>query len=708
MSEDGFNPSIWISYTTAWRGKPTGAQHANAEGSGKNEGAGIWKQKETTPRRVMETVTSDGYAFCARLTGPRRSRATFAAMYLAGVDFDEGTSIEDVLDRYPLARNHASFAYQTSSHTPERPRTRLVFCLEVPITDAADAGELLAALAYNFGDEKPDKSVFQAERLWYGAPGKHSAWIGGRLGPGEAAELVAAWRASDACKPWREDGNPDSEQVARNLKKALKVLDFARYGHSEPERYEDGYRIKLAQCPFNPEEEPHGEDKSSVVIVRGDGRIAAMCQHNRCQERINESGGSGWNLLKHLVGYDKAAHVNGNGTRPRGDIEPPHDDANEADGASESARYMKTLARLGYTFAENEMDNSIEVSGQLLSDGLAAQIRCQMRDAGHKRVPAFEDAYRADAYRNLFHPVRRWLEAQTWDGRDRFAELAQYVATEQAAIDGENPVTVWVRHWLVNAVGKCYTQRQNVVLVLDGGQGVGKSTLVRWLCPLPEWHKEGFLDPHDRELSRALATKLVWEVNELGATMRKADQDALKAILTQESVTFRTPYARNAITRRTLVSFMGTINNVAGFLSDVSGDRRFVVLPIARIDYAYSQALPVAQLWAQAAHYWRAGLYMERTAAMRAAQRTGNEEYRVGDPFAAQIAAICELTGDTGDTVSSLDLLHRLTTAGLRESSPKATEMAIGAACKALGLERKRPQLNGVRQVVYTGARFKV
>ena len=316
VSDEGeYNPTIEVCINTRWRGKPTADEHALGDAVG-------WERRRLTPRALMEVV-GKGQAFTVALgdaryiskkngkpLGLHRETENFAALWAPGVDFDAGTSMEDVLERYTLARDCASFAYCTASHTPEAPRSRLVFCLQTPITDAEAAGELQRALLFHFTEESPDPSTKDGVRVWYGAPGKPAQWVGGMLGDDQVAQLLAAYRAAGGTPQRAPSGPADSAKVEKGCNLARRVLRHAGIEYKE-EDYQGGRRFRLSSCPFNPEDDPHPDDNGAFVIVRPDGRLAAGCHHSRCTERTEESGRTGWNLLKHLTDFERAPVVVG-------------------------------------------------------------------------------------------------------------------------------------------------------------------------------------------------------------------------------------------------------------------------------------------------------------------------------------------------------------------------------------------------------------
>ena len=92
----------------------------------------------------------------------------------------------------------------------------------------------------------------------------------------------------------------------------------------------------------------------------------------------------------------------------------------------ESQKALKKLHQLGYEFRWNELDDSLEVNGVRIDNGLAAQIRTQIRDRGYKRLQPVEDAYVAHAYEHRYHPIKQYLTSLQWDGHNHRRPLPLY------------------------------------------------------------------------------------------------------------------------------------------------------------------------------------------------------------------------------------------------------------------------------------------
>ena len=106
----------------------------------------------------------------------------------------------------------------------------------------------------------------------------------------------------------RTAGPPDKLAVAIAQKLVESVLDALDIETHPAQVYDgDGRKWILKYCPFNPEEEPHENDKAAFVIVARDGHISAGCQHERCRNRLAAAKCSGWQWLLRQRERDLAA-----------------------------------------------------------------------------------------------------------------------------------------------------------------------------------------------------------------------------------------------------------------------------------------------------------------------------------------------------------------------------------------------------------------
>jgi hypothetical protein len=379
---------------------------------------------------------------------------------------------------------------------------------------------------------------------------------------------------------------------------------------------------------------------------------------------------------------------------------------------TESAEYLKALAELGYDFTMNAIDDSLEVNGQPMTDPQRAEIRTRMRDAGYRHVNVIEDAYTAHAWRRQHHPVKEFLHSLEWDGAAHIARLAGYIETDHAdlyrSVTGDEDLLgnlvfyLWLRRWLIGAVGKALDARQNLMLVLDGPQGIGKSHLVQWLGSiLPAYFIEAPINPDDKDAWLRLMAKFIWEVGELGATARRADREALKNFITTRMVTVRKPYGHFDTIKPALASLIGTINNESGFLTDPTGNRRFLICRLTGLDWGYVEKIELRQLWAEAVALYEQGEPWQPIPAEAQLQAAINEEYMVEVPLEMMLFKYFEVNPAVDIWTPAIDVVTTLEGLGLKGLQAQHLR-ELSNLMKSLGVQKGRPRLPG-RPVAYRG-----
>jgi predicted P-loop ATPase len=247
------------------------------------------------------------------------------------------------------------------------------------------------------------------------------------------------------------------------------------------------------------------------------------------------------------------------------------------------------------------------------------------------------------------------------------------------------------------------------MLVFIGDQDKGKSTLARWLCPMPTstYFIESHISPDSTDHLRHLCTKLVWEVGELGATTRKADREALKAFITRGEATFRIPWGKHSVTKPALASFIGTINSETGFLNDPTGHRRYLPVELTSIDFKYMTEVDPVQLWAQFAALYKAGDPVILTTEERVTADAIRVGHETEDNFSGFITKYYDIDlgrakvniANQNWSATTADIVDQLDINGVKG----ANVTNVGLALRALGLGRGRQKIAGVREVRWYG-----
>ena len=212
----------------------------------------------------------------------------------------------------------------------------------------------------------------------------------------------------------------------------------------------------------------------------------------------------------------------------------------------------------------------------------------------------------------LYNPVLAFLnDLPQWDGQNHVAKLFSRlpgISSEQLAY-----LSIWLRsavaHWL-----QLDTMHGNeVVPVLIGAQGCGKTTFLRRL--LPQQLREYYLDhlnlsnKFDKEM--ALTNNLLVNLDELEA-IRPSQHAALKQTLSKNKVNGRPIFGKAQDDRPRYASFVSTTNNPHP-LTDATGSRRYICLSIPKgqlinnigdIDYEQLYAQVLHEIRVLETPYW--------------------------------------------------------------------------------------------------------
>ena len=294
------------------------------------------------------------------------------------------------------------------------------------------------------------------------------------------------------------------------------------------------------------------------------------------------------------------------------------------------------------------------------------------------------------------HPVRDYLDRLVWDGTPR---LASWLGTYLGANGEDDGQRVYLREVgrcsLISAVARVYRPgcKVDTVPVLNGGQGVGKSSALEALVPDPAWYADELADLGTVDAAQGLAGKWIVELSELSA-MRRSEIERVKAFLSRSTDHYRPSYGRRAIDAPRQCILFGT-TNADVYLADVTGGRRFWPVQVGAIDLDALRR-DRDQLWAEAVAAFKAGERWHLDRNVEALARAEQEDRREVDPWETLAA---QWLADR-DSVTTEDLLQH----GLgvpRERLDRAAQTRAGHVLKALGWVAKRPRGSAKRERRY-------
>jgi predicted P-loop ATPase len=277
-------------------------------------------------------------------------------------------------------------------------------------------------------------------------------------------------------------------------------------------------------------------------------------------------------------------------------------------------------------FAYNEMSNRVQVTGavpwerppdnKFWRDADTAQLKAAidvryLAFSGRNHDVSFTKV--ADDRR--FHPIRDYLDGlPAWDGVQRIEGLLPRCL--QA--DNTPYVRAVTRKTMAAAVGRIYRPglKFDSVLVLDGGQGIGKSTLFKDLVG-EEFYSEtlSLTDMDDKSGAEKLQGFWVVEIGEL-AGMKKADIEKVKAFLSTSDDKYRPSYGKTVESHPRQCIIVASVNGERGYLRDITGNRRFWIVKARQEEQVKKWEFTAEerdQIWAEAKAIWQSGekLYLE-------------------------------------------------------------------------------------------------
>jgi len=207
-----------------------------------------------------------------------------------------------------------------------------------------------------------------------------------------------------------------------------------------------------------------------------------------------------------------------------------------------------------------------------------------------------------------YHPIRTFIDSlPEWDGEKRLDTLLiDYLGAE----DNEYTRAV-TRKTICAAIKRVLVPgcKFDSILVLNGPQGIGKSTLIAKLAG--EWFSDSLnlSDTKDKTAAEKLQGYWILEIGEL-AGLKKAEVETLRSFLSRQNDIYRASFGRRATPHLRQCVFFGTTNAESGYLRDTTGNRRFWPVKTPGSGNKHSWELTqyeIEQIWAEALVYVKGG-----------------------------------------------------------------------------------------------------
>lgn len=264
------------------------------------------------------------------------------------------------------------------------------------------------------------------------------------------------------------------------------------------------------------------------------------------------------------------------------------------------------LKQIGVTVRYNETTRKSEILGidnynnNYIVNSLPIIIYDQL-NLMYEKCPKsdVQDFLRVILMDNAYNPALEIIESGKWDGTDRLPELFQIMRIA----DNDRLSKTLVFKWIWQNLSMLRNNRGEFgadgLLVLQGAQGIGKTSFARKMALKNEFFGEGLqLDLRDKDTVIQAVSCWIGELGEIESTF-KSDISALKAFISRATDKYRVPYGRTAEDNPRRTSFIGTCNSDE-YLIDETGNRRYWTVPIPeRIDLDALAAFDTLQLYLQ-------------------------------------------------------------------------------------------------------------
>ena len=218
-------------------------------------------------------------------------------------------------------------------------------------------------------------------------------------------------------------------------------------------------------------------------------------------------------------------------------------------------------------------------------------------------------------------------------------------------------VASWMKDEVVN----------HTVLVLVGRQGIFKTTWLDHLMP-PELRAYSSKLPLSGQISKddrlRLCENAMLNIDELDAICGR-EMNIVKSLLTSTDVNERAAYGRLKERRVRLASFCASTNN-REFLTDITGNRRWLPFEVESIQNPFHTTLPYEYLYAQAKHLVEQGWFaywfdMQEIEELE----KHNEEFRAQDNEEQLLPILFDIPAEgKGEFMTTAEISERLVTFG--------------------------------------------
>lgn len=203
--------------------------------------------------------------------------------------------------------------------------------------------------------------------------------------------------------------------------------------------------------------------------------------------------------------------------------------------------------------------------------------------------------------------IEEYFMSLKWDGIDYIGLLAEYIEVEEISSHSHEKERFrrMFRKTLVRMVACAFQTHVNkqCFTLVHAKQNSGKSTFFRWLPPpaLKHYYTENIGTSKDDLI--ALTENFIINLDEL-SSLSKYDINALKNVMSRDTVKVRLPYGERPVMLQRRCSFVASTNRLE-FLNDETGSVRWICFLLKSINWKYKDEIDINQVWAQAYYLYQ-------------------------------------------------------------------------------------------------------
>ena len=617
----------------------------------------VEEYKKMKPKERNAAKDKGGFV-AGELKGGRRNRESVASRSMLTLDVDHAD--QGFIGSYMMLSPYTSYIYSTHSHTPKSPRLRLI----IPLTRDVTPDEYQAIARYfaaEWGIDQFDECSYRPPQLMYWPTTPAN-------GDYVFEEVEGEWLDPDeflAGKEWKDcsllpTSSRESEVRDTNGKKAedplgkngvvgafcraypisrvmSEILNDVYAETSSPDRYQyipadsiaglhvlENDTLAFSHHASDPAATGHSLNAFDLVRVH---RFGGEADEKKSFQKMCD-----WAVTLNDVKIELAEEKKREAEEDFKEDEDWRTGLTYEPRSSELENTVPNLILILQNdpkyqgFAFNEMAGRVQVTGPV--PWPRPEGNPFWRDADTNQLKAsIDEHYLAFSTRNhdvafskvaddrSFHPIRDYLNSlPPWDGKKRVEKI---LIDCLEAEDNEYVRTV-TKKTFAAAVARVLHPgiKFDSVLVLDGVQGIGKSSLFKDLVG-EQYYCETLMLKDMNEKAGAEKLQGYWcvEVAEL-AGMKKADIESVKAFLTATDDKYRPSYGRTVESHPRQCIIIASVNGERGYLRDITGNRRYWVVKVKQTEqrrrWHFSQE-DKDQIWAEAKALYEQGekLYLE-------------------------------------------------------------------------------------------------